>query len=158
LGRSKAKTVEIRLIFHSPRIPLFVATEPREMTKISGCVANTVFESFRVLVKLLQSPSIGHFSKSIKHSVCSRHPICNTSVDQLLDGLEHTAGQLATSIRFPPLDIMAWKQSSWEGADDSVPGRATQDRLAAHPDLSDGGVPPPQSMIMPSFCPPTLLH
>lgn len=27
------------------------------------------------------------------------------TVDQLLDGLEHTAGQLATSIRFPPLDI-----------------------------------------------------
>src|SRR5580658_8992411 len=27
------------------------------------------------------------------------------NVDQLLDGLERTAGQLATSIRFPPLDI-----------------------------------------------------
>jgi hypothetical protein len=27
------------------------------------------------------------------------------SVDQILDGLERTAGQLATSIRFPPLDI-----------------------------------------------------
>lgn len=27
------------------------------------------------------------------------------TVDQLLDGLEHTAGQLATSIRFPPLDV-----------------------------------------------------
>jgi hypothetical protein len=27
------------------------------------------------------------------------------NVDQLLDGLEHTAGRLATSIRFPPLDV-----------------------------------------------------
>src|SRR5580693_926860 len=27
------------------------------------------------------------------------------NVDQILDGLERTAGQLATSIRFPPLDI-----------------------------------------------------
>jgi hypothetical protein len=27
------------------------------------------------------------------------------NVDQVLDGLEHTAGQLASSLRFPPLDI-----------------------------------------------------
>jgi hypothetical protein len=35
------------------------------------------------------------------------------SVDQVLDGLERTAGQLATSIRFPPLDV-AGLRKEWE--------------------------------------------
>ena len=35
------------------------------------------------------------------------------NVDQVLDGLERTAGQLATSIRFPPLDVAALRQE-WQ--------------------------------------------
>jgi hypothetical protein len=35
------------------------------------------------------------------------------NVDQVLDGLERTAGQLATSIRFPPLDV-ANLRKEWE--------------------------------------------
>jgi len=35
------------------------------------------------------------------------------TVDQLLDGLEHTAGQLAASIRFPPLDIAGLRRE-WD--------------------------------------------
>jgi hypothetical protein len=30
------------------------------------------------LVKMLEGPPIGHFSKTIKHAVCSRYRRCNT--------------------------------------------------------------------------------
>ena len=33
------------------------------------------------------------------------------NLDQILDGLERTAGQLATSIRFPPLDVPGLRKS-----------------------------------------------
>jgi hypothetical protein len=45
----------------------------------SGMCCKYGFRDFRVLVQMLQDPSIGLFSKSIKHSVCFRYPICNTS-------------------------------------------------------------------------------
>jgi hypothetical protein len=41
------------------------------------------------------------------------------SIDQLLDGLEHTAGQLATSIRFPPLDIAGLREE-WTALKESA--------------------------------------
>jgi hypothetical protein len=41
------------------------------------------------------------------------------TVDQLLDGLEQTAGQLATSIRFPPLDI-AGLRKEWRSLQESA--------------------------------------
>jgi hypothetical protein len=41
------------------------------------------------------------------------------SVDQILDGLERTAGQLATSIRFPPLDIPGLRKE-WGALKESV--------------------------------------
>jgi hypothetical protein len=47
------------------------------------------------------------------------------SVDQVLDGLEKTAGQLATSIRFPPLDVEGLRRD-WKGlkeAAKSIPPR-----------------------------------
>jgi hypothetical protein len=50
---------------------------------VSGCVASTVFERFRHLAEALEGPSIGHFSKDIKHSVCSIYPRCNTSLSDV---------------------------------------------------------------------------
>lgn len=52
----------------------------------------------------------------------------NTSfenVDQILDGLERTAGQLATSIRFPPLDVPGLRKewSALKEAARSIPPR-----------------------------------
>ena len=41
------------------------------------------------------------------------------TVDQLLDGLERTAGQLATSIRFPPLDV-AGLRKEWNSLRDAA--------------------------------------
>jgi hypothetical protein len=41
------------------------------------------------------------------------------SIDQLLDGLEHTAGQLATSIRFPPLDVAGLREE-WTALKESA--------------------------------------
>ncbi len=41
------------------------------------------------------------------------------NVDQLLDGLERTAGQLASSIRFPPLDIPALRKE-WTALKESA--------------------------------------
>src|SRR5580658_1791532 len=53
----------------------------------------------------------------------------NTSfenVDQILDGLERTAGQLATSIRFPPLDIAGLRKewSAVKSAAQKIPPRS----------------------------------
>ena len=44
-----------------------------------GCVASTVFNRFPDLAKILEGPSIGHFSRTIKHAVCSEYRRCNTS-------------------------------------------------------------------------------
>lgn len=41
------------------------------------------------------------------------------NVDQMLDGLERTAGQLATSIRFPPLDVKGLRQE-WGNLKDAA--------------------------------------
>src|SRR5436305_5103039 len=41
------------------------------------------------------------------------------NVDQVLDGLERTAGQLATSLRFPPLDVAGLRQE-WEALKDAA--------------------------------------
>jgi hypothetical protein len=41
------------------------------------------------------------------------------NVDQVLDGLERTAGQLATSIRFPPLDVAGLRRE-WVALKDAV--------------------------------------
>jgi hypothetical protein len=41
------------------------------------------------------------------------------NVDQVLDGLERTAGQLATSIRFPPLDV-AGLRKEWQALKDAA--------------------------------------
>jgi hypothetical protein len=45
------------------------------------------------------------------------------NVDQLLDGLERTAGQLASSIRFPPLDVAGLRKewSSLKASAKSIP-------------------------------------
>jgi len=53
----------------------------------------------------------------------------NTSfenVDQILDGLERTAGQLATSIRFPPLDVPGLRKewSALKTSAQSIPPRS----------------------------------
>src|SRR5215831_14240629 len=44
-----------------------------------GCVASTVFKGFPDLVKTLEALSIAHFSKTIKHAVCSDYRRCNKS-------------------------------------------------------------------------------
>jgi hypothetical protein len=54
------------------------------------------------------------------------------SVDQVLDGLERTAGQLAASIRFPPLDI-AGLRKEWRALKDAV--RTIPLRSLPSPDL-----------------------
>jgi len=41
------------------------------------------------------------------------------SVDQVLDGLERTAGQLASSIRYPPLDIPGLRKE-WSALKEAV--------------------------------------
>jgi hypothetical protein len=41
------------------------------------------------------------------------------SVDQVLDGLERTAGQLATTLRFPPLDVAGLRQE-WQALKDAA--------------------------------------
>lgn len=41
------------------------------------------------------------------------------SVDQVLDGLERSAGQLATSLRFPPIDIPGLRQE-WRALQEAV--------------------------------------
>ncbi len=48
------------------------------------------------------------------------------SVDQVLDGLERTAGELATSIRFPPLNVPALRKqwASLKEAANSIPPRS----------------------------------
>ncbi len=52
------------------------------------------------------------------------------SVDQVLDGLEKTAGQLATSLRFPPLDIASLRKewTSLKEAARSIPPRSLPNR------------------------------
>jgi len=48
------------------------------------------------------------------------------NVDQILDGLERTAGQLATSIRFPPLDIVGLRKewSALKASARTIPPRS----------------------------------
>src|SRR5438067_2684376 len=48
---------------------------------------------------------IGEISTSLKDEGLLDRAANFENVDQVLDGLEQTAGQLATSLRFPPLDV-----------------------------------------------------
>jgi hypothetical protein len=48
---------------------------------------------------------IGEISMSLKDEGLLDRDTSFEDLDQILDGLERTAGQLATSIRFPPLDV-----------------------------------------------------
>jgi len=62
----------------------------------------------------------------------------NTSfenVDQVLDGLERTAGQLASSIRFPPVDIEALR-TEWTALKEAV--RTIPPRSLPSPDVLRG--------------------
>src|SRR5262249_62309987 len=43
------------------------------------------------------------------------------NVDQVLDGLERTAGQLATSFRFPPLDVAGLRRE-WQALKEAARG------------------------------------
>jgi hypothetical protein len=48
---------------------------------------------------------VDEISESLKHDGLLPVEARFETMDQLLDGLEHTAGQLATSLRYPPLDV-----------------------------------------------------
>jgi hypothetical protein len=56
---------------------------------------------------------IDEISSSLKEDGLLDRDARFETVDQLLDGLEHTAGQLASSIRYPPLEI-AGLRKEWE--------------------------------------------
>ena len=62
---------------------------------------------------------IGEISSSLKDDGLLDRDTSFENVDQLLDGLERTAGQLATSIRFPPLDIRGLRKE-WATLKESV--------------------------------------
>ncbi len=66
---------------------------------------------------------VGEISSSLKEEGLLDKNANFETVDQLLDGLEHTAGQLATSLRFPPLDVASLRKewSSLREAAASMP-------------------------------------
>lgn len=62
---------------------------------------------------------VDEISSSLKEDGLLDRDMRFETVDQLLDGLEHTAGQLATSIRFPPLDI-AGLRKEWRSLQEAA--------------------------------------
>ncbi len=58
-------------------------------------------------------------ASSLKDEGLLERDVSFESVDQILDGLERTAGQLASSIRFPPLDIAGLRRE-WSALKESA--------------------------------------
>jgi len=72
------------LSIHDPQSVVVMQWHAQERVAVAesingGCVASTDFGHLPDLVKTLEGPPIGHFSKIIKHGVCLGYSICNTS-------------------------------------------------------------------------------